>query len=187
MIHQTAIIDDGAIIGKDTNIWHWSHISSGAIIGEKCNLGQNVYVGPNVQIGNFVKVQNNVSIYEGLIIEDNVFCGPSVVFTNVINPRSGIDRSKEFKRTIVSHGASLGANSTIICGTKIGKFAFVGAGSVITKDVKDFSLVYGVPARHHGWISEHGIKMDFKESNIFVCPIIGDKYELIDNKVIKIN
>ena len=166
-VHQTSIVDTGAFIGKRTKIWHWSHISSKAKIGENCTIGQNVFIADNVTIGNNVKIQNNVSIYEGVTIEDDVFCGPSMVFTNVINPRSVVERKKEFKKTLVKRGATIGANSTIICGVQLGEFSFVGAGALITKNVKNFSLMVGVPAVQKGWMSKYGKKLNL--------PLTGNK------------
>ena len=154
--HDTALIDEGAIIGAGTKIWHWVHVCAGARIGEGCILGQNVYVGNNVKIGNKVKIQNNVSVYDNVTLEDEVFCGPSMVFTNVINPRAAIERKNEFKSTLVRRGATLGANCTIVCGNTIGQYAFIGAGAVVTKDVPDFALMVGVPAKQTGWISRFG-------------------------------
>ncbi len=164
-IHETCYVDDDVKIGEGTNIWHWCHISKESSIGEKCTLGQNVYVGENVKIGNNVKIQNNVSIYSGVDIEDDVFCGPSMVFTNVINPRSTINKKKEFKRTLVRKGATIGANATIVCGNIIGCYSFIGAGSVVTKDVKNFALVTGVPAVQRGWIDLNGEKIDLPLSS----------------------
>lgn len=157
--HETAIIDEGATIGDGTRIWHWVHVCSGAKIGERCSLGQNVFVGNNVIIGNNVKIQNNVSVYDNVILEDDVFCGPSMVFTNVINPRSAVSRKHEYRNTFIKKGATLGANCTIVCGVTIGKFAFIGAGSVVTKDVPDHALVVGVPAKQIGWMNEIGERM----------------------------
>lgn len=162
-IHSSSIIDDDVEVGSGSKIWHWCHISKNATIGKNCILGQNTFVGPNVQIGDNCKIQNNVSIYEGLIISNNVFIGPSVVFTNVINPRALIERKQEFKKTIVNEGVSIGANSTIVCGIELGKFSFIGAASVVTKSVSNFSLVYGNPAIHKGWISRAGIKLNLPE------------------------
>lgn len=158
--HQTAIIDDGAKIGSGTKVWHWVHVCEGAVIGRDCSLGQNVFVGNKVKIGDNVKIQNNVSVYDNVTLEDNVFCGPSMVFTNVINPRSEIPRKEEYKDTLVRQGATLGANCTIICGHTIGQYAFIAAGAVVTKDVPDFALMVGVPARQAGWVSRHGEKLD---------------------------
>jgi UDP-2-acetamido-3-amino-2,3-dideoxy-glucuronate N-acetyltransferase len=172
--HQTAIIDDGVSIGPGTRIWHFTHILKGSVIGENCVIGQNVAVGPNVQIGNGCKIQNNVSLYDGVTLEDFVFCGPSCVFTNVSNPRAFIDRKNEFKPTHVGMGASLGANATIVCGTKIGRYAFVGAGAVVTKDVPAFALVVGSPARFRGWVGKSGEKLDSQ----LICPRTGERYVL---------
>jgi len=181
-VHKTAIVDDGAKIGRRSRIWHWTHICSGAIVGNECVFGQNVFVGNNVKIGNNVKVQNNVSVYDNVTIEDDVFCGPSMVFTNVINPRSAISRKEEYRSTLVKKGATLGANCTIICGVKIGQYAFIGAGSVVTKDVPDYALMIGVPATQIGWISEYGQRMSFTqtEKDIFFCESTGSKYILED-------
>jgi UDP-2-acetamido-3-amino-2,3-dideoxy-glucuronate N-acetyltransferase len=184
--HDSAIIDDGCIIGKGTKIWHFSHIMNGSEIGEKCNIGQNVVISPGVKLGRNVKVQNNVSIYTGVICEDDVFLGPSMVFTNIINPRSAIVRKENYLTTIVEKGASIGANSTIICGNKIGTFAFIGAGSVVTKEVKPYSLVMGNPARHTGWMSEYGHKLAFDNSGIAVCPESRERYKLENGRVSKI-
>lgn len=179
-IHNTAIVDEGAVIGVNTYIWHWSHISAGATIGNDCSIGQNVYVGGKARIGNGVKIQNNVSVYDSIVLEDLVFCGPSVVFTNVINPRAYIIRKDEYKPTIVRSGASLGANSTIICGIEIGAYAFVGAGAVVTSDVKPYSVVVGVPAIHRSWISEYGetFPLDLDGKPEWVCPHTFDRYTL---------
>lgn len=157
--HDTAIIDDGAEIGKGTKIWHWVHVCSGAKIGENCSLGQNVYIGPDVVIGNNVKIQNNVSVYAGVTLEDDVFCGPSMVFTNVYNPRSSVNRKDQFRQTLVKKGATLGANCTIVCGHEIGEHAFIGAGTVVNKNVSDYALVVGVPGKQIGWMSEHGERL----------------------------
>lgn len=183
-IHPTAVIDEGCQIGNGTKIWHFSHVMPGAVIGENCNIGQNVVISPGVILGNNVKVQNNVSIYTGVICEDDVFLGPSMVFTNVINPRSAIPRKNEYKPTLVKKGASIGANATIICGITLGEYAFVGAGSVVTKDVKPFELVFGNPARHQGWMSVHGHRLNFDENNVAVCPESGWKYKLANHQVI---
>src|SRR5512136_2429317 len=171
--HPTAVIDEGCKIGKGTKIWHFSHIMTGSEIGENCNIGQNVVVSPGVKLGRNVKVQNNVSIYTGVICEDDVFLGPSMVFTNIINPRSSVIRKDSYVSTIVEKGASIGANSTIICGNIIGRYAFVGAGSVVTKDVKPYALVVGNPARQTGWMSEYGHKLIFDEKGLAVCPESG--------------
>lgn len=188
-IHPTAIVDDGAIIGLDTRIWHWVHICGGAKIGEGCSFGQNVFVGNKVLIGNRVKVQNNVSIYDNVIIEDGVFCGPSMVFTNVYNPRSHVARKKEYKETIIKRGASLGANCTIVCGITVGEFAFVGAGALVNRDIPAYALMVGVPAKQIGWMSEYGKKLDLPlEGNATaVCTSTGNSYQLINNKCKRIN
>jgi UDP-2-acetamido-3-amino-2,3-dideoxy-glucuronate N-acetyltransferase len=165
MIHETAIVDPGATIGEGTRVWHWVHICSGARIGGGCSLGQNVFVADGVVIGDNVKIQNNVSVYEGVTLEDDVFCGPSMVFTNVVNPRSAVPRRDEYRKTLVRTGATLGANCTIVCGVTIGRFAFVAAGAVVTKDVPDYALVAGVPARRIGWMSEAGERLDEPPSN----------------------
>lgn len=176
--HATAIIDDGARIGQDTSIWHWVHVSHGACIGARCSLGQNVYVGNQVVIGNNVKIQNNVSVYDNVTLEDDVFCGPSMVFTNVYNPRSAVSRKAEYRDTLVKRGATLGANATIVCGVTIGAYAFVGAGAVINRDVPDYALMVGVPARQVGWMSAYGLRLDLPiEGNAStICPHTGDKY-----------
>lgn len=175
-INETSKVDKNVSIGKNTKIWHWTHISSGSIIGENCTIGQNVFIGNNVKIGNGVKIQNNVSIFSGVEIEDEVFCGPSVVFTNVINPRSFIERKKEFKLTKVCKGASIGANSTIICGIIINKYSFIGAGSVVTKNVKKFEKIYGNPAVHKGWVTIEGNSIIFNENKEYICPKTNKKY-----------
>ena len=182
--HETAIVDEGANIGEGSKIWHFSHIMN-AQIGKNCILGQNVFVANNVILGNLVKVQNNVSIYEGVICEDAVFIGPSVVFTNVINPRSLIERKAEYQKTMVKHGASIGANSTIICGNTIGEFAFIGAGAVITKDVKPYAIMTGNPAKQKGWMSEAGTKLIF-ENGMANCSITNQKYKLENEECFKI-
>ncbi len=179
--HETAIIDDGAVIGAGTKIWHWVHVSSGAQIGQDCSLGQNVFVGSKARIGNKVKIQNNVSIYDSVVIEDDVFCGPSMVFTNVINPRSHVERKNEYLPTTVKKGATLGANCTIVCGVTVGAFSFIGAGAVVTKDVKPFALVVGVPARQIGWVSHSGEVL----GKDLICPRDGTKYKLINDDLIE--
>jgi UDP-2-acetamido-3-amino-2,3-dideoxy-glucuronate N-acetyltransferase len=184
--HETTVVDEGCTIGEGTKIWHFSHIMTGSQIGENCNIGQNVVVSPGVILGSNVKVQNNISIYTGVICEDDVFLGPSMVFTNVINPRSAIIRKDQYMKTIVEKGASIGANSTIVCGNRIGAYAFVGAGAVVTKDVKPYALVVGNPARQTGWISEFGHKLAFDSSGRAKCPESGEIYLLKDNKVSKI-
>ncbi len=184
--HETAVIDEGCRIGKGCRIWHFSHIMTGAELGEKCNLGQNVVISPGVILGKNVKVQNNVSVYTGVICEDDVFLGPSMVFTNIVNPRSAVVRRDMYVKTIVGKGASIGANATIICGNNIGKYAFIGAGAVVTREVKPYSLVIGNPARHAGWMSEYGHRLEFNDDNIAVCPESGEKYRLSGNDVSKI-
>ena len=185
--HETAVIDDGCKIGKGTKIWHFSHIMTGSEVGENCNIGQNVVVSSGVKLGRNVKVQNNVSIYTGVICEDDVFLGPSMVFTNIINPRSAIVRKDSYVSTLVEKGASIGANSTIICGNTIGRFSFIGAGAVVTKDVKPYALVVGNPARQTGWMSEYGHKLKFDKNGIAMCPESGEKYRIQDGTVTKIN
>jgi UDP-2-acetamido-3-amino-2,3-dideoxy-glucuronate N-acetyltransferase len=185
--HETAVIDPGATIGMGTRIWHFTHIMTGAVIGENCNLGQNVMVESGVVLGNNVKVQNNVSIYTGVICEDDVFLGPSMVFTNVINPRSAIIRKHEYRQTLVSKGASIGANATVICGHTIGEYAFIGAGAVVTKDVKPYSLVVGNPARHVGWVSENGYRLSFDVLGNAECPESRQQYHLSGSQVFKVS
>lgn len=175
-IHETAVVDDGAQIGNGTKIWHFSHVMGTAQIGENCVLGQNVFIGNQAVLGNNVKVQNNVSVYEGVVCEDDVFLGPSMVFTNVVNPRSAVNRKEEFKKTLVKKGATIGANATIVCGTTLGEYCFIGAGAVITKDVKPFALMVGVPARQKGWVSRSGAILD----DDLLCPETGEKYILAD-------
>ena len=184
--HETAVIDDGCSIGKGTKIWHFSHIMSNSVIGENCNIGQNVVVSPEVVLGRNVKVQNNVSIYTGVICEDDVFLGPSMVFTNIVNPRSAVVRKGEYVRTLVKRGASIGANATVVCGNDIGEYAFIGAGAVVTKEVLPYALVIGNPARQAGWMSEYGHKLSFNENGIAVCPESGEKYKLENNRIRKI-
>jgi UDP-2-acetamido-3-amino-2,3-dideoxy-glucuronate N-acetyltransferase len=181
--HPTAVVDEGAVIGANTKIWHFSHIMDGTVIGEKCNFGQNVVVSPGVVIGNNVKVQNNVSIYTGVICEDDVFLGPSMVFTNVINPRSAIVRKNEYKKTLVRKGASIGANATIVCGNEIGAYAMIGAGAVVTKPVKPYALIVGNPAKQIGWVSEWGHRLEFNEEGKAICPESGQQYVIIENQV----
>jgi len=184
--HETAVIDEGCKIGKGTKIWHFSHIMTGSEIGENCNIGQNVVISPGVKLGRNVKVQNNVSIYTGVTCDDDVFLGPSMVFTNVINPRSAINRKNQYGTTTVEKGASIGANATIVCGIIIGKYSFVGAGAVVTKDVKPFALVVGNPARHTGWMSEYGHKLTFNNDGIAICSESGERYRLKNNEVSRI-
>lgn len=185
--HPTAIIDDGCEIGKGTKIWHFAHIMSDCNIGEDCSLGQNVVVSPQVTLGRNVKVQNNVSIYTGVICEDDVFLGPSMVFTNVINPRSAIVRKNEYRQTFVRKGASIGANATIVCGYEIGKYALIGAGAVVTKNVPDYALVIGNPARQTGWVSENGHKLKFDDQGQAVCPETGQHYQLAEGNVKRVS
>ncbi len=179
-IHPSAIVDEGAQLGDGTRVWHFVHVCSGARIGRGCSLGQNVFVGNDVLIGDNVKIQNNVSVYDAVTLEDDVFCGPSMVFTNVHNPRSAVTRKDEYRRTLVQRGATLGANCTVVCGTTIGAFAFVGAGAVVTKDVKPFALMAGVPARQIGWMSRHGerLALPLKGQGEATCPHTGDRYRL---------
>ena len=181
--HETAVIDEGCQIGEGTKVWHFSHIMPNCIIGNSCNIGQNVVISPEVILGNNVKVQNNVSIYTGVICEDDVFLGPSMVFTNVMNPRSAIIRRDSYLKTIVKKGASIGANATIVCGHDIGRYAFIGAGAVVTKHVPDYALVVGNPARQIGWMSEYGHRLNFDENGVAECPESGDKYTLNENLV----
>lgn len=183
-IHPTAVIDEGASIGANSKIWHFCHLMSGCIIGRNCILGQNVFVAPRVSIGDGTKIQNNVSLYEGVVCEKNVFIGPSAVFTNVINPRANIERKEEFRSTIVKEGATIGANATIVCGVTIGKYAFVGAGSVITRDIPDFALFFGNPARHRAWVSKRGEKLSFRLGAVATCPVSGEEYRLSEGKVV---
>lgn len=184
--HETAVIDQGCEIGEGTKIWHFSHIMPNCKIGLKCNIGQNVVVSPEVTLGNNVKVQNNVSIYSGVNCEDDVFLGPSMVFTNVTNPRSGVNRRGQYSKTTVKKGASIGANATIVCGHDIGEFAFIGAGAVVTKDVPAYALLVGNPARQMGWMSEYGHRLEFDSTGIAVCPESKMKYQLMNNKVTKL-
>jgi UDP-2-acetamido-3-amino-2,3-dideoxy-glucuronate N-acetyltransferase len=185
-VHETAVVDNGCKIGKGTKIWHFSHIMTECVIGDNCNLGQNVVVSPGVILGNNVKVQNNVSIYTGVVCEDDVFLGPSMVFTNVINPRSAVNRRGQYLKTIVKHGASIGANATIVCGHDIGEFAFVGAGAVVTKNVPAYALVIGNPSRQTGWMSEYGHKLKFNNEGIAICPESNETYLLQNNSVRKV-
>ena len=183
--HETAIIDDGCSIGEGTKIWHFSHIMNNCIIGKGCNIGQNVVVSPQVVLGMNVKVQNNVSIYTGVICEDDVFLGPSMVFTNVINPRSAINRKDEYKQTLVKKGATIGANATIVCGHCVGEYALIGAGAVVTKEVMAFALVVGNPAKQIGWVSEYGHRLTFDDKGIAYCKESNDQYQLIENNIAK--
>lgn len=183
--HETAVIDDNCKIGKGTKIWHFSHIMSGCEIGENCNIGQNVVVSPGVILGKNVKIQNNVSIYTGVICEDDVFLGPSMVFTNVINPRSAVNRKSEYLKTYVKHGVSIGANATIVCGITLGEFCFIGAGAVVIKDVKPYALVVGNPSRHVGWMSEFGHRLNFDKNGEAICPESKEVYLLKGDNISK--
>ena len=179
VIHPSAIVDDGAVLGADCRVWHFVHISAGARIGTGCSFGQNVFVANDVRIGDNVKIQNNVSVYDAVTLEDDVFCGPSVVFTNVHNPRAAVVRKNEYRPTLVKRGATLGANCTVVCGTTIGRHAFVGAGAVVSRDVADFALVVGVPAKPIGWMSRHGERLNFIDG-VAACPATGERYLLRD-------
>ncbi len=185
-IHPTSIIDENCFIGNGTKIWHFSHIMSGARLGNNCNVGQNVVVGRNVEIGNNVRIQNNVSVYEGVVCEDDVFLGPSVVLTNVINPRSAISRKDQFKPTIIRKGATIGANATIICGNEIGAYAFIGAGAVVTKNILPYALVLGNPAKQVGWMSEFGHPLEFNDNKIALCIESGQEYHINNNQVSRV-
>ena len=186
-VHQTACIDQGAVIGEGTKIWHFSHIMTGAVIGKSCNIGQNVVISPEVVLGNNVKIQNNVSVYTGVVCEDDVFLGPSCVFTNVINPRSAVNRRGQYLKTKVGKGATIGANATIVCGHDIGEYAFIGAGAVVTKDGPPYALLVGNPAVQMGWMSEYGHKLEFNADGNAVCPESGQCYHLENGKVIRVN
>jgi len=183
--HETAVIDEGVEIGKGTRIWHFSHLMTGCKLGEGCNLGQNVVVSPDVILGNNVKVQNNVSIYTGVICEDDVFLGPSMVFTNVVNPRSAVIRRDAYVKTLVEKGATIGANATIVCGNLIGKYSFVGAGAVVTREVLPYALVVGNPSRQVGWMSEYGHRLEFDEKGLATCPESGEEYKLDGERITK--
>ena len=185
-VHPSSVVDEGAIIGKGTKIWHFCHVSSNAKLGDGCNLGQNVFIAGDVELGSNVKIQNNVSIYAGVTCGDNVFLGPSMVFTNVTNPRSGVNRRGQYSKTHVGNGASIGANATIVCGHDIGAFAFIGAGAVVTKNIPDYALVVGNPAKQIGWMSEYGHRLDFDKNGMAICKESQEKYELKDGKVEKI-
>lgn len=184
--HETAVIDEGCTIGKNTKIWHFTHVMPNCIIGENCNIGQNVVVSPDVVLGKNVKIQNNVSLYTGVICEDDVFLGPSMVFTNITNPRSGIIRKDKYEKTLVKRGASIGANATIVCGHTIGEYAFIGAGAVVVKDVPAYALVVGNPAKQLGWMSEYGHRLNFDTDGIAICPESKEKYKLENNSVKKL-
>ncbi len=186
-IHPSSILEQGAQVGKGTRVWHFCHLMAGSVIGENCMIGQNVFVDRNVQIGNGVKIQNNVSVYDGVALEDDVFVGPSVVFTNVINPRSFISRRSEFRKTKVGKGATVGANATILCGVEIGMYAMVGAGAVVTRSVPDYGLMTGNPARQSGWVSEAGVKLVFNAEGRAVCSETGQVYKIEENRIFPIN
>lgn len=185
--HETAVVDSGCTIGKGVKIWHFSHIMEGCVIGDDCNIGQNVVVSPGVVLGKNVKIQNNVSIYTGVTCEDDVFLGPSMVFTNVVNPRSAVNRRGSYSRTLVKKGASIGANATIVCGHDIGEYAFIGAGAVVTREVLPYALVVGNPARQTGWMSEYGHKLRFDDAGVAICPESRERYQLIEGRVNKLN
>lgn len=182
-VHETAIIDQGAQIGNNSKIWHFTHVMGSTHIGQNCNIGQNVYIDKNVTIGNGVKIQNNVSVYANVTIEDDCFLGPSMVFTNVMNPRAFVERKTEFKNTLVKKGCSIGANATIVCGTTLGEYSFIGAGAVVTKDVPNFAMVVGVPAKQIGWMSKHGENIIFNNEGIAICPATQEKYKLVNDLV----
>ena len=184
--HETAVVDECCTIGNETKIWHFSHIMSNCTIGERCNIGQNVVISPEVVLGNNVKVQNNVSIYSGVSCGDDVFLGPSMVFTNVINPRSAINRREEYAKTHVGKGASIGANATIVCGHDIGEYAFIGAGAVVTKTISAFALVVGNPAKQLGWVGEYGHRLEFNNDGIAICPESKQEYKLAEGKVVRV-
>jgi|SRR4051812_9676944 UDP-2-acetamido-3-amino-2,3-dideoxy-glucuronate N-acetyltransferase len=185
-VHPTSVIDEGAVIGAGTRVWHFSHIMNGCTIGENCNIGQNVFVSAGVTLGNNVKVQNNVSLYTGVTCDNDVFLGPSCVFTNVINPRSAVVRKHEYQPTHVSKGVTVGANATILCGVSIGEYAFIGAGAVVTKNILSYALVVGNPAKQIGWISAYGHRLQFNENGFAICKESGEKYQIMNNKVVKI-
>ncbi len=180
-VHPTAILDDGAEVGDGTHVWHWTHVCSKAKIGRNCSLGQNVFVGNDVRIGDNVRIQNNVSVYDAVTLEDDVFCGPSMVFTNVVNPRSHVTRKHEYRRTLVKRGATIGANATVVCGNEIGRYAMVGAGAVVTSDVRDYSLALGVPARHVGWLCQCGVRLP-EHADLLQCHACGSSYTLRDGE-----
>lgn len=182
-VHESSYVDDGVIIGEGTKIWHFCHIMSGAKIGEKCNIGQNVVISPDVIIGNCVKIQNNVSVYTGVIVEDDAFLGPSMVFTNVVNPRSFISRKNEYKKTLIKRGATIGANATIVCGVTLGRYCFIGAGAVVTKNIPDYGLFYGNPARFHGWMCQCGNQLQEISTDYFQCPSCGIEYQRVNLKL----
>jgi UDP-2-acetamido-3-amino-2,3-dideoxy-glucuronate N-acetyltransferase len=183
-VHHTSIVDDFCNIGNDTKVWHFTHIMQGAVIGERCNIGQNVFIGSDVVIGNNVRIQNNVSLYDCIICEDDVFLGPSMVFTNVINPRSAVSRKNEYMKTLVKKGATIGANATIVCGNTLGEYCFIGAGTVVTKDVPAYALIVGNPGRQKGWMSEYGIKLEFDDQGRATCGESGEQY-LLEQNIVK--
>ena len=185
-VHETAVVDEGCSIGRGTKIWHFSHLMPNSTLGENCNIGQNCVISPDVVLGNQVKVQNNVSIYTGVVCEDDVFLGPSMVFTNVTNPRSAVNRRGQYEKTLVKKGATIGANATVVCGNDLGAFCFIGAGAVITKEVADYALMVGNPAKQIGWMSEYGHRLNFDENGIAICSESNEKYELSNGKVNKI-
>ena len=185
--HKTAVLEEGCSIGKDTKIWHFSHIMTDCTIGEKCNLGQNVVVSPHVVLGNNIKIQNNVSVYSGVECEDDVFLGPSMVFTNIVNPRSAVNRRGQYVKTLVKKGASIGANATIICGKTLGKYCLIGAGAVVTKEVPNYALIVGNPGKQIGWVSEYGHRLNFNENGRAACAESGQEYQLKDNQVTRIS
>ena len=185
--HETAVVDAGCQIGVGTHIWHFSHIMQGCVVGENCNIGQNVVISPGVILGNNVKIQNNVSVYTGVVCEDDVFLGPSCVFTNVINPRSAVSRKDQYRKTTVEKGASVGANATIVCGHSIGRYAMIGAGAVVTKDVPAYALVVGNPSQQIGWVSEYGHRLNFDAQGFAICPESGQHYQLVEGRVEEIN
>jgi UDP-2-acetamido-3-amino-2,3-dideoxy-glucuronate N-acetyltransferase len=184
--HESSVIDVDCIIGTGTKIWHFSHIMSNSILGENCNIGQNVVISPQVELGNNVKVQNNVSVYTGVICEDDVFLGPSMVFTNILNPRSAVIRKEQYQKTLVKKGASIGANATIICGNEIGEFSLIGAGAVVTKPVLPYALVVGNPSKQIGWVSEYGHRLNFDKAGVAICSETKEKYQLKNNKITKL-
>lgn len=185
-VHESSYVDEGCTIGEGTKIWHFSHVMTKCVIGKDCNIGQNVVISPDVVIGNNVKIQNNVSVYTGVVCEDDVFLGPSAVFTNVINPRSAVNRKNEYRKTLVKKGASIGANATIVCGNDIGQYAFVGAGAVVTKNVPDYALIVGNPAKQMGWVSEYGHRLNFDDKGLAICQESNDLYRIENNIVTKI-
>lgn len=186
-VHESSYVDEGCTIGKGTKVWHFCHIMPNCTIGERCNIGQNVVISPEVVLGNNVKIQNNVSVYTGVVCEDDVFLGPSMVFTNVTNPRSAVNRRGQYEKTVVKQGASIGANATVVCGHNIGRFAFIGAGAVVTKNVPDYALVVGNPAQQLGWMSEYGHRLEFDTDGMAICPESQERYQLKEGSVTKLN